>query len=92
MGSRDTVEATGYLIVEGRRSRYSGATLYDQGRVAALRTKKPAQLLTDQVAVKVTVRVPKAAFEPLTPEAVIEVPEELVQHRVEVVAEPQDPT
>ena len=81
------VTATAYLVVEGRRTSWSPSVVQNDGRVVAVRSKKPSSLLRDQVAVKVTLKIPKLAFEALTPEAVIEVPEELVQRPVQVEAE-----
>jgi hypothetical protein len=81
----DYVSSIGYLVIEGKRRGWNNE-FCDNGRVVAVRTNKPAQLFRDQVAVKVTLKVPKLAFEALTPEAVIEVPEELVQRPVQVEA------
>lgn len=87
----ECVTATAYLVVEGKRRSWKN-DLYETGRVVASRTHKPAQLLADQVAVKVTLKIPKLAFEALTPEAVIEIPEDLVQRPVQVAtAEATDP-
>ncbi|MCV7205278.1 hypothetical protein H7J71_25050 [Mycolicibacterium peregrinum] len=83
--SGEMVEATGYLTVEGERSRY-GAKHVTRAKLARLTQGKPAVLSADQVAVKVTIRIPAKAFDALQPEAVIIVPEELVQHPVEVEA------
>lgn len=87
----ECVTATAYLVVEGKRRSW-GNDLYEKGRVVSSRTNKPAQLLVDQVAVKVTLKIPKLAFEALTPEAVIEIPEDLVQRPVWIeAAEAADP-
>lgn len=89
--AEDTVDATAYLIIEGERYRWDPASAPVRGaRIAGSRKKKPTQLTGDQVVVKVTVRLPKAAFEPLRPEALVVVPEELVQHVV--TAEAVDPS
>lgn len=85
----ETVDATAYLIIEGERYRWDSEGAPVRGaRIAGSRKKKPSQLTGDQVVVKVTVRLPKAAFEPLRPEALVVVPEELVQHAVTVEATP----
>lgn len=83
--SSETIAATGYLVVEGERSRYSDHGVI-RAKLARLTKGKPATLTGDQVAVKVTIRIPAKAFDALAPEAVILVPEELIQHPVEVEA------
>lgn len=80
----ETVDATGYLVIEGWRNRVSGRVL--TAKTVRLTQGKPASLMVDQVAVKVTVRLPAKAFDALQPEAVIIVPEELIQHPVVVEA------
>lgn len=80
-----TVEATAYLTVEGTRSRYSDKSV-TAAKVTRVTKGRPAQLSADQVAVRVTVQLPAAAFDPLRPEAMIVVPEELIQRPVEVEA------
>lgn len=85
----DTVDATGYIVVEAKRANYGYVGRPREVREAKLvkvLRSKPAELVGDQVAVKVTIRLPKSAFEALSPEAVIEVPEDLVQKPVEVTA------
>ncbi|MEB3021276.1 hypothetical protein [[Mycobacterium] crassicus] len=84
--SGDMVEATGYLTVEGERSRYNITKGVIRAKLARLTKGKPASLSADQVAIKVTIRIPARAFDALQPEAVILIPEELVQHPVEVEA------
>jgi hypothetical protein len=83
--SGDMVDATGYLVVEGERNRYAPQGVI-RAKMVRLTKGKPASLSSDQVAVKVTIRIPARAFDALAPEAVIIVPEELVQHPVEVEA------
>ncbi|MCZ9884113.1 hypothetical protein [Arthrobacter sp. B2a2-09] len=56
-------------------------------RVIKSTQRKPAVLEPGCVVVKVRIRVPAAAFEPLTPEAVVTVPESLIQHTVQATAE-----
>ena len=67
------VDATVHLIIEGKRWGYKNEI--QSARVVASRTGKPAKLGKDQVAVKVTVRIPTSVFDPLQPEAVVIVPE-----------------
>lgn len=52
--------------------------------------KKPTSVPTGAVVVKLMVRLPMAAFKPLEPEAVLVVPEELVQRPVYVEAVASD--
>lgn len=52
--------------------------------------RKPTVVDADEIVVKVQLRIPAAAFEPLEPEAVVTVPEELVQHPVYVEAVASD--
>lgn len=79
------VDATCYLVIEATRSRYgtsnpdTGLRPIESTRAAALRIGRPLRLAKDQVAVKVTVRLPSAAFDPLQPTALITVPEDLIQ-------------
>jgi hypothetical protein len=84
--ANETVRATGYVVVEGRRSRYYPDNGVESARLVAVKQNKPTTLTGDQVAIKVTIELPKAAFEALRPEALIVVPEELIQHEVQVEA------
>lgn len=82
----DTVEATGYLVVLGERSSY-GAQNVIRAKVRRITQGRPL-MVTDEIAVKLTVRVPAAAFGPFKAAAVIEVPEDLVAEPiVEVTVE-----
>lgn len=85
----ETVTATVYLVVRGERYKWSGLRPkpITGAKVTALRQSKPEHLGLDEVVVKVKVELPKRAFEPLEPEALIVVPEELIQHVVTVEAE-----
>lgn len=82
---RGFVDAAAYLVVEASRSRYGSANAetglrpVDGTRIVAMRVGRPSRLEKDQVAVKVTVRLPAAAFDPLQPTALITVPEDLIQ-------------
>lgn len=48
--------------------------------------RRPTAVPANCVVVKVQLRVPNKAFEPLQPEATVTVPEDLVQHPAEVEA------
>lgn len=83
--------ATTYLIVEasrryGPRDAETGLRPITSARVVGSRANRPAQLELDQVAIKVTVEVPDAAFAPITPAALVVVPEDLIQRAVVVEA------
>lgn len=81
----NTVDAVAYLVIEGSRSRYAPRSV-NSAKVARITQGKPATLNVNQIAVRVTVRLPAKAFDALQPDAVIIVPEELIQHPVEVSA------
>lgn len=82
----DTVEATGYVVVQGIRSRY-GKQEVRSARVRRITQSRP-RLGTDEIAVKLAVRVPVAAFGPFEAAAVVDIPEDLVAaNNVEVTAE-----
>lgn len=82
------VDATAYLQIQPDWGySYGGAESPVIGaRVVRLTQTKPKTTMPDTVLVKVTVRVPKAAFYPLEPSAVVVVPESLIQHGVTVEA------
>lgn len=87
--SDDTVTATAHLIIKGKRRDWApvnGKFIITGARIVGARTNKPTKLGEDEIVVKVQVQLPKQAFEPLEPEALIVVPEELIQHVVEVEA------
>jgi hypothetical protein len=88
--SGETVDAITYLTVEGTRRRY-GDKVVHAAKVARVTQNPPAQLSKDQVAVRVTIRLPAKAFDPLKPEALVVIPEELIQHPVEVEATEGNP-
>lgn len=71
-------EGSIYLVV--RPSRYGELS------VVKATNRKPRSTTEGSVVVKLKLRIPKAAFEPLRPEATVTVPESLVQHPVEVEA------
>lgn len=83
------VVATAYLQI----AHVSGST-YDRDRnewdgkgiVRNVTNNRPDTVLPGCIVVKVRLRVPAAGWEPFTPEAVIDVPADLVQRPVEVEA------
>ena len=79
------VRASAYLTVEASRIRYGNKSV-QSAKVVRVTQGKPAILQVDQIAVKVTIELPTAAFDPLEPQAIIVVPEELIQHPVTVEA------
>ncbi len=60
-----------------------------QLRVVKATQRQPEVVEPGCVVVKIQLRIPQSAFAPLRPQAVITVPEELVQHPIE--AEAVDP-
>lgn len=81
----ETVDALAYLTVEGIRSRYGDKSVRT-AKVVRVTQGKPASLSGDQIAVRVKIRLPAKAFDPLEPDALIIVPEELIQRPVEIEA------
>jgi hypothetical protein len=83
------VDATAFIVVKAQRGAYriNGKRPVYSAKITQSRQSRPPKLGAEEVAVKVTVRLPKAAFDPLEPEALVVVPEELVQHVVEVEAQ-----
>lgn len=86
------VDATVYLQVEPIeatwiRSREDEPRI-ESARVKRMTTKRPEQPLGGTVLVKLTLRLPVAAFRPMRPEAIVVVPDSLTElSPVEVVAE-----
>lgn len=76
-----TREGYAYLQVRAD-THWSGTRL----KVIKSTQRKPDVIEPDCIVVKITLQVPDAAFRPLEPEAVVVVPEELVQHPVAVEA------
>lgn len=84
----ETVTATAYLVVQGRdRRSWGDDKRVRSAAVTKARRAKPDSLGEDEIVVKVRIELPRQAFEPLEPEALVVVPEELVQHVVEVEAQ-----
>lgn len=77
-------EATAYLQVElRRRSTYVAS----DARVVRATQRKPDQVAPGCIVVKVKLRIPVEGWDAFEPEAVIDVPADLVQHPIEVVVE-----
>ncbi len=80
-------EAIAYLQVRlDRRSNYSAS----DASVVAVTQRKPDQPRRGCIVVKVKLRIPVEGWDPFQPEAVIDVPADLVQHPIEVDAEEPD--
>lgn len=91
------VDATFYAQVEPTFGRtWSSATsewvdTVKDAKVVGLTQKRPERPRRGTVTVKLTIRVPEAAFLPLRPEAIVVIPEDMtVTTPLEVIAE--DPT
>lgn len=72
-------EATTYLQV--RAGRY-----HSQATVVNATTKKPSVVQPGCIVVKVKLRLPREAWDPFEPEAVIDVPADLIQYPIDVTA------
>jgi hypothetical protein len=96
MSTDQTLDVPVYLQIEPRDRAYNYDTRrYDgpprSAAVVATTVKRPTKPKAGTVVVKVTLRIPAPAFEPLRPEAVVVIPTDLTDpHPVEVEA--QDPT
>ena len=81
--SADFIEGDAYLVVRKQRDpllwKGSSARIL---RVRQALANRPAKVEKDEIVVKVRLRIPAAAFEPLQPEAVVTVPVDLVQRAV----------
>lgn len=83
-------EATFYAQVEPEwyRSRTGADPMLRGIKVVTITQKKPARPKGGTVTVKLTIRVPDAAFLPLRPEAIVVVPENMTEvNPIEVIAE-----
>lgn len=76
----EMIETTVFLQIRKSTNRWR------VGNVVRHTSKRPEFPAPGAIVVKVRVKIPRAAFDPLEPEAVIEIPDDLVQHPVEVVA------
>lgn len=66
---------SGFMKIVASKSRYG----YYDGRIASFTKSKPS-LSSNEIAVAITVKVPVAFFERMTPVVEIELPEEAVVH------------
>lgn len=87
----DTVDASGFIVIAPKRATWGNPDEYGLRRVMDARItrfvkKAPTFLEEGEVAVKVRFRLPIAAFDPLHPSAVIDVPIDLIQREVIVEA------
>lgn len=83
-----TVRATTYLVLAATRASYgwragpeTGLKPVESMRVVKSLANRPEQLGRDQITVKVTVEVPANAFDPISPAALVVVPEDLIDRR-----------
>jgi hypothetical protein len=85
------IDATFYAQVEPEFSRWAdvdGNREVQGAKVVTVTQKRPQRPRGGTVLVKLTIRVPEAAFLPLRPEAIVVIPEDMtVVAPVEVVAE-----
>lgn len=77
--------ATGYLVIEATRRQWGSLDEFGLRdvvgtRIVALRANRPAKLARDQIAVRVTVEVPVGAFNPVTADVAVEIPDSRVLH------------
>ena len=93
MSTDGTIDVPVYLQVQPRRRGYNIETHRHDGpvrqaAVVGTTVNRPARARAGVIVVKVTLRIPIAAFEPLRPEAVVVIPTDLTDpHPVEVEAE-----
>lgn len=82
-----TREATAYLQLAPRAPRAYGSW-YNSSEASVVRctNSKPEEPISGCIVVKVRIRVPIEAWGPISPEAIIDVPLDLVQRPVEVEA------
>lgn len=84
------VDATFYAQVEPEWSRYrssNGERGLDGAKVVTITQKRPTKPRGGTVTVRLTIRVPSAAFLPLRPEAIVVIPEDMTEvNPVEVEA------
>lgn len=84
MAQPNPAEAVAYLQVQLTRRLTFGAS---EAKVVRTTQGKPEQAAPGCVVVKVKLRLPVEAWDPFEPEAVIDVPADLVQHPIAVEAE-----
>lgn len=83
MSTLEPLTCDAYLQVE-KRGFYG--SWRDTARVQKVTQNKPEVVLPGCIVVKVKLRIPPEAWGPFEPEAIVEVPAELVQHPIEVEA------
>lgn len=82
----ETVKATGYLVIRATRSRH-GTQDVISAKIGRTTQSRPA-MSGDEIAVKISVSVPTAAFGPFKAEATIDIPAELIaENNVQVTAQ-----
>ncbi|MGB3414053.1 MAG: hypothetical protein WBA28_04995 [Microbacteriaceae bacterium] len=90
MNTHDYVDAIVYLQVAAEYSRYSPSDSPNSvlaAKVVGSTQKRSASPKPGTVEVKLAIRVPKSAFLPLRPEAIVVVPESMTAaHPIEVEA------
>lgn len=85
--NQGSVDATFYAQVEPEYGRWDNESVIG-AKVVRISQKKPASPIGGTVTVKLTIRVPKVAFGPLAPEAIVVVPTDLTEaHPITVTAE-----
>lgn len=87
MTASDKIRATAYLII---RADVTGNGQVRAAKISASRQSRP-DLAWNEVAVRVSIDLPRSIFERITPEAVIDVPDDIVVHPVitATVGEPE---
>lgn len=75
-----------YLQITRPRYGYSYGGRWISAVARRLTVQRPEQPLPGAVVVKLTLRIPDEAFEPLRPQAVIDIPADLIQRPVQVEA------
>lgn len=84
MNAFKPAEATAYLQVRLKRRLSYAAS---EARVIGVTQRKPEQASPGCIVVKVKLRIPVEGWDAFEPEAVINVPADLVQHPIEVLVE-----
>lgn len=80
----DAFIATGYIQIRPVRSAWNDRVV--GARVMRSTQKRPESVAPGCVVVRVEFEVPTTAFDPIRPSARVVIPEELIQHEVQVTA------
>lgn len=88
MSANPIYETDFYVQVQRRRRAWRNGSYRGPISVAKLSQDPPEQLLPDAVLVKLHLRIPAAAFEPLTPAATVDIPIGDVARQVQVDSGP----